>query len=307
MAFSWATLKWPSMGSTAEVVIGGEEPRALTLWAVEESQRLEACWSRFRPTSELNRVNRRSGVATLVSERLWIALERAHLAWWETGGLFDPTVLGCLRNLGYDSTFTSVASAGPAVKGVAPAPGFDLVRLDPEQREVTVPSGVEIDLGGIGKGLAADLIAGGLRERGAESLSIAFGGDVKVAGFGPHDDGAWMIPVESPLDDGVVLEFPLIDEAIVQSTGVFRTWTRGDVEYHHLIDPRTGDSARTGLVSVIVTGVDAWRAEAFAKAAFVAGRSVGTRLIEGGGLDGWFIDEDGAVTGTALVASDAHR
>jgi thiamine biosynthesis lipoprotein len=292
------------MGSTADVVVFGADSELLADRAAAEVERLEASWSRFRSGSELSRLNNRAGRPVRVSPTLWSAVEAAAQGWRETDGLFDPTVLTTLVGLGYDRTFREVPPERSDAPRSAPVVGFGVVGLDADAREVDLPLGVGLDLGGIGKGLAADLVVDELVRRGARSVAVSLGGDVRVAGEGPHADGAWAVPVVRPTDDAPLGTFPLVDEALVQSTVSIRSWTAGGRRLHHLIDPRTGWPADTGLASVVVTGPRAARSEVFAKAALVAGPAAGPALLDDAGLDGWFIAVDGTVTGTRWVASD---
>jgi thiamine biosynthesis lipoprotein len=292
------------MGSTAEVVVFGPASEQLATWAMAEIERLEACWSRFQAASELCALNRQAGRPVPISVTLWAAIDAAATAWRVTEGRFDPTILAALVSLGYDRTFAAVALDRSGPPHAAAVAGFGQVELDPTSRQVTLPRGVGLDLGGIGKGLAADLVVDELLARGARSVSVSLGGDVRVAGEGPHADGCWLVPVLSPSDDVELGVFPLVDDALVQSTTCIRSWRAGGRVLHHLIDPRTGWPADTGVMAVVVTGPRAAEAEAFAKAALVAGPEAGPALLEGAGLDGWFITADGRVQGTPRVAAD---
>ena len=303
---TWAHRAWRALGAPAEILIWGVDSDALVPWAIEEIECHEACWSRFRPTSELSQLNDSGGAPVTVSPTLWAALERADQGWRATNGLYDPTILTTLRALGYDRTFREVVSEDATLPQSQPVLGWAAVHLDHERHVVSVPPGAAVDLGGLGKGLLADIVADGLMQRGALSVNVTLGGDIKVRGPGPDDDSAWLIAVEHPLTEQIFMRFPLVDEAIVQSTTAMRTWQRGSRRLHHLIDPRTGWPADSGLAGVVVTGPEAWFSEVIAKAALVAGEGPGRDLIEGVGLDGWLIRDDGHVIGTANVAADLH-
>ena len=291
------------MGSEMELLAWGVEGQRYLSWAIDEAERLEQCWSRFRPTSELSALNSSKGQPHSCSTLLWAAVERAATAWHETGGLFDATVLDTLVTLGYSDTFRAVAPSGPAVRAV-PVPVFGQITLDAASSTVVVPGGIALDLGGLGKGLTADMLVAGLLERGATSVMISAGGDIRVGGPGPDDDDAWMTEIEHPIDASTLLRFPLVDEALVQSTTRLRRWERGGVQLHHLIDPRTGWPAETGLAAVVVTGPQAWRAEVMAKAALIAGEREGLALLARVGHDGWLVRDDATVVATADVAGD---
>jgi thiamine biosynthesis lipoprotein len=301
---SWANRSWRSMGSTAEMIVYGEGSEAAADWAVHASEQMEQAWSRFRPDSELSRLNASPGRAVEVSPLLWAALERAARGWQETDGFFDPTILPSLRRIGYDRNFADVERDGDSPVLPLPAVGFGSVVLDATHRTVTLPPGVEIDLGGIGKGLAADLTVIGLRRQGIMSASVSFGGDLRVTGPGPDDEGVWDTMVENPFDDTELLRFPLVEEAIVQSTRLFRTWNRGGEQQHHLVDPRTGRAAQTGVAAVVITGPEAWRSEVLAKAALIAGPDRGLALIERVGLDGWMVLDDRTMRATRYVRAE---
>ena len=158
-----------------------------------------------------------------------------------------------------------------------------------------MPRGVRFDLGGVGKGLAADLLAEGLIERGARSACISLGGDIRAAGLTPDGLG-WQIPIEDPFgSDSVMGTVPVAEPAIVTSTTLIRTWRRGGKVLHHLVDPRTGDPSSSGIVAAVVMAPEGWLAEGLAKAALVAGVDRGTALLEGSDVAGWLACADGSI------------
>ncbi len=315
----WATRRFRAMGTSAEVLVLAAEPERLADWVVDEVTRLEGCWTRFRPESELSRVNAVAGTGPVsVSPTLLLAFSAAAEMHELTGGRFDPTILPALEALGYDRTFTEIDRPARRPGPVAPSsgrrsserrsPGFRFgdVGIDPVRLTVTLPPGAAVDLGGIGKGLAADLVVDEVRARGAESVCLSLGGDIAVRGPGPGADACWPITVrDSASGEAVVVEFPLVDEAIVQSTTALRRWTRGGRTVHHIVDPASGACTDTDVASAIVTGPSAARAECVAKAAIVAGRRRGVAMIVDAGLDGWLVGPTGVVTATPLVAAGA--
>ena len=158
---------------------------------------------------------------------------------------------------------------------------------------IELPAGVALDLGGVGKGLAADLVATGLVERGAVGACVGMGGDIRVAGRGP-DEGGWPIEIEDPCDESRVLcTRRLTANAIVTTTTRFRRWSRGGVPLHHIIDPATGTSANGGVTAVVAEGDDAFWTEGVAKAALVAGVASGLELLERLGVAAVIIDDRG--------------
>jgi thiamine biosynthesis lipoprotein len=259
------------MGSTAHVlVLGG--PAGVIDQARARIAELEARWSRFRPDSEVSELNRTPGRLVLVSVDTFLLVERAVTAWGLTGGRFDPTVLRAVRAAGYDRSFDQLDADVPnaASESRAPAPGCEGIELWPELTGVWLPPGVELDPGGIGKGLAADLVTAELVDAGADGAMVNLGGDVRVRGTGPG--GEWSLAVAHPDDAGrQLLRFAIPDGAVATSSRLRRRWTQGGRARHHLIDPLTGQPSASPLVMVTAITADAWWAEAVTKSVFVTG------------------------------------
>jgi FAD:protein FMN transferase len=239
-----------AMGTTVECLLDGD-PRDGFARVEAEFERLEALLSRFRPDSELSRLNREGSVEAgpdlLRVTRL--ALEARE----RSGGLFDPTVLDAVVAAGYDRSFELVPVDGPAEAAGAPCGGGiriegDRIELDP---------GTHLDLGGIAKGYAVDRTVELLAAYGP--CLVNAGGDLAVRG------GAWPVGV----DGSVTLE--LTRGAIATSGRDRRRWSRGGEERHHLIDPATGSPAEGLLLRVTVVGPSATEAEVLAKIAFLGG------------------------------------
>ncbi len=260
------------MGTTAHVaVLGGD--RGLVHQAAARIADLERRWSRFTPDSELSRLNAGPGdVATIVSPDTYRLVERSVGAWHLTNGRYDPTVLSAVIANGYDRTFSSIPS-DRHVSTPRPqrAPGCGEIGLDSRIHAITLPAGVGIDPGGIGKGLAADMVAEELMARGAHGVLVDIGGDIRVCGTGPHD-GSWVIDVNHPLHpERTLLHLALTDAGVATSSRLQRRWDLNGISHHHLIDPATGGPTTTPLVAATVIAGEAWWAEALTKMLFVTG------------------------------------
>jgi thiamine biosynthesis lipoprotein len=258
------------MGTTCTVTIVGGDGRLLEA-ARHRVDDLEAKWSRFRHDSEISRLNRRTGRPTALSADTFLLVDHAVAGWRATGGRFDPTVLHAIEAAGYDRSFEQVASDQPPRPAPGtPAPGCSGFVLDPDLRAVTTPRGVGFDPGGIGKGLAADLVVDELLNDGAAGACVDLGGDGRMAGEPPPD--GWRVGIGDPYaPDNLLAVVALADHGIATSSRLIRRWTAGGAMRHHLLDPRTGASLETGLDAVTVIAGDAWVAEVLTKAAFVAG------------------------------------
>jgi thiamine biosynthesis lipoprotein len=289
-----------AMGSTADI-LAVEAPRGAVRWAIARLRALERCWSRFDPASELCALNRRAGLGpTAAGADLRLAVARAVRLWHATDGLFDPSVLDALVAAGYDRSFRDLPARRAVAAPSLPVPSPHGVLVDDDEGTITLPAGVHLDLGGVGKGLAADLVAGGLVALGAHGACVSVGGDVAVAGS-PPVGRAWTIPVEDPSSPGQARwQVPLTSGAIAQSTTLLRFWEVGDRTAHHLIDPRAAAPADSGIVATVVVADEAWWAEGVAKAALIAGPVAGPTLIERLAPAGWLLRADG----TAQIAGD---
>jgi thiamine biosynthesis lipoprotein len=160
-----------------------------------------------------------------------------------------------------------------------------------------------IDLGGIGKGLtvrwAAARIDALLAAEGsswaANGALLDAGGDLTLRGVAP-DDAPWRIGIEDPWEGSDPVAVVAVGSGAVATSSVRRLrWASGDRIVHHLIDPRAGEPAETGLVAVTVAAPDPAWAEVWSKALFLAGRSDVAALARSRGLAAWWIAEDGAV------------
>ncbi len=278
------------MGTTAELLFEG--PASITPRAFERLRELERAWSRFLPDSELNRLHERTGEWVRVSHELFVGLRWCARLHEETDGRFDPSVRTALEQWGYDRTFRDIDESRPSPAQLTPAPGMRGLELRREDEAVRLAPGLRLDLGGVGKGLAADLLAGEMLVMGASGVYVCLGGDIAVAGT-PPDEG-WDVPLLHPVTDIPFASHRLDAGGLVMSTVCMRRWQRSDGRTaHHLIDPRTGAPADTDVLAVAVAAMSAARAEALAKAALVAGATLGARLLEDAGVNAWILTTDG--------------
>jgi thiamine biosynthesis lipoprotein len=278
------------MGSPSEILVDGSIE--LIPFGFARLRQLEQTWSRFIPDSELNRLQARRGDWLECSDDLVVALQHCRQMFAETHGLFDPSIRTSLEQLGYDRTFAEIVeetSRSGTVVSAAPAPGLD--GLEISGNWVRLDQGLSIDLGGIGKGLAADIVADELIAAGANSAYVSLGGDIHAAGE-PVDENGWQVPLLHPATGEPIDHHALYSGALVMSTVMIRRWKRGDTEHHHIIDPRSGRPTDTDLLAVAVADHTAARGEALAKATIIAGSSEGTALLRSANVKAWLITDD---------------
>jgi thiamine biosynthesis lipoprotein len=297
---------------TLTVVAAAEQARPALDRAAAVFTRIEAACTRFDPTSPLMTANALPQEWHVLPPECFEALAEAWHAYQQTEGLFDPRVLDALVRLGYDRT---LAFAGGAVTvrrrltsdepttraglgaPVRPVAGPWRPELDVERHAVRLGDHA-IDLGGIGKGLAVRRAAAELATLGVPFL-VEAGGDLAVGGDGPDGEG-WLVGVENPLPGTdhrpeLVAVLRLEELSCATSSVRVRHWQADGRPVHHLIDPRTGDSSRTGLQSVTVVATDAATAEVWSKALFILGRADIEAACRARGLAALWVQDDGNV------------
>lgn len=297
-----ACASFRALGTTAVVCVASGRAlapaRAIVLRELDEVDR--TC-SRFRPDSELSRLNRAGGTQE-VGERLCEAIAVALRAASATRGLVDPTLGRSLRLAGYDRDFDLVRArpAGNVRVEFVPAAGWEGVVLDARRRTVTLPAGAELDLGATAKALAADRAALAAAEATGVGVLVGLGGDIAVAGAAPA--GAWPVRVadDHASGDGPSTVVALAAGGLATSSTTVRRWRVGTTDLHHILDPRSGAPARSCWRTATVaaaTCVDANTASTAAvllgseAPAWLAARRLPARLVGGSGeivpVAGW--------------------
>ncbi len=286
--------RFPVMGTTAHVLVVDGTPADLDR-AQHRLEDLERRWSRFRPDSELSQVNARPGVPVIVSAETYQLLGQAVAAWRLTDGLFDPTVGATMVAAGYGDSFDLVGTAhasGPPAHVRPPGPAG--VVFHPYLGAVELTADVMIDLGGIAKGAAADLVAAELLESGVAGCCVNVGGDLRVMGRPPRPQG-WQVRLECP-GGGPAIPIGLVDGAVCTTTKVIRRWPGRNGWEHHLRNADSGAPLETGLASVSIIAARGVQAEVLTKAIFAAGAEAGTAIAAANGVTGALVDDDGLVS-----------
>jgi thiamine biosynthesis lipoprotein len=289
-----------AMGVQATVAVVGGDRAGLALAARSRIDELERRWSRFIADSEVSRLV--PGAANLVSQDTYTLVECAVAGWRLTGGRFDPTVRDAVIAAGYDRSFEQLDGRAGATDVTRRSesepvvvPGCEGIELDPVVSDVRLPEGVRIDPGGIGKGLAADLVVAETMAAGARGVLVNLGGDIRVVGESP-DGSPWTVGVEDPFDpEREIARFVMADGAVATSSRRWRRFTGPDGPAHHLVDPRTGRPAEGSVEAATAVGGQGWAAEVYATAAFLAGAVDGVNLLGAAGLDGLVVTADGAI------------
>jgi len=305
-----ATDTFPVFGTTAVLLI--TDPRAITQARSIANRALAevdlAC-SRFRPDSELVRLNAAGGEPLAISATFADLLAAALRAAALTGGDVDPTCGRALTGLGYDRDFAEVEAAGDAAPrltgSVGPLPGWRSVHLDHGGRRAWLEHGAQIDLGATAKAWAADQCAGQLADKLGCGVLVSLGGDVSTAGPPPSEH--WRIRVTD--DHAAPASAPgqtvtISSGGLATSSTTVRAWTVGGRPVHHIIDPATGEPVRSCWRTVSVAAGTCVDANIASTAAIIRGAAA-LDWLHDLGLPARLVRHDGTVETTAGWPTDA--
>lgn len=305
---------------------GGRAPEAALAGVESMLREMHDRLTRFDPDSELSGLNSSHAEQVDASDFLVLGVEAALRAAERSEGLIDPVMIEALEDVGYARSKAEMQSASlREALEVAPEreparPRADSlwreIQVDAASHQISRPPGMRIDLGGIGKGLAADLAAGQLE--GFSSWCADIGGDLRLGGSAGLDRE---VGVTHPLTGEMEIVFPLSQGAVATSGISRRVWKApGEGGYaHHLLNPSTGLPAWTGVIQATAVAGSAQEAETLSKMALLAGPERGEAIlaeVAGGALvlDSGEVRACGSLAGrlgrgsagsTAKVASEA--
>lgn len=247
---------------------------------------LENRISRTRETSDVARLNA-AGEAQVSPETLAVLRQAKESC---IPGVFDITI-AAVSDLWGIGTENACVPAPEALEAARATVGIDNLSLS-DDGTARLSNGAQLDLGGVGKGVAADLCAEALRTNGVESALAYLGGNIYALGSKP-DGSAWTVGIADPDTPAAYLATIAVRDTSVVTTGDYeRFFMENGVRYHHVFDPSTGEPARSGLRSVTVVSENSALADAHSTALFVMGLEKGLAYCAENQLDAVFITDD---------------
>jgi thiamine biosynthesis lipoprotein len=259
---------------------GEQRANALFQMAFEEVQRLDQTLSNYNPQSELSRINRLAGTQAVTTDPEVFALLKTCLDYSKrSGGTFDITVGPLMREWGF---FRG--------QGKYPAPwqldkarekvGWEKVQLDAAARTIHFAvEGMELDLGGIGKGYAVDHVITLLRNAGVQRAMVDAGSSTLYALGAPPGKNGWAVRVPQPGDRSRTISTVLLrDESLSTSGSYEKFFQLNGRTYCHIMDPRTGAPVE-GMLQTTVIAADGTTTEALSKPMFVLGTDQGAKFL----------------------------
>lgn len=186
-----------------------------------------------------------------------------------TGGALDISVYPIVRAWGFTTGSYQIPDE-ETIQSLLPLVDYTQIQYDAATGVVTLPEGMEIDLGSVAKGYAGQLAAQMLRNSGVESALLNLGGNVQTVGAKP-DGSPWQIGIKDPQGEDAMMVLSVEDQAVVTSGGYERYFEQDGQTYWHVMDPSTGHPADSGLISVTIVGDEGVACDGLSTALFVMG------------------------------------
>lgn len=264
-----ATRKLFAMDTYMEITAYGRKSEEAVAAAVTEIERLDALLSTGSETSEITMLNRNK--EAVVSEDSAYLLKRSMELWESTEGAFDITIYPVMKAWGFAGETFQVPEENELGKLLTYVDA-SRIAFDGEKNKVVLPGQVEIDFGGIAKGYTSARVAQIMKEYHIKSAKLNLGGNVQTVGE-KTDGSAWRIAIKSPDDTFPYLGVISVkDKAVITSGGYERYFEENGIIYHHIIDPKTGRPAQSGLCSVTIVCEDGTLADGLSTALYVLGK-----------------------------------
>lgn len=250
--------KFGAMGSRFHINVV-DAPELFLNELAYEIERLEALWSRFRSTSEISLVNSAEGHPVMVSPETTQLIKKMISAYELTGGLFNPGLLPRLMEIGYNQSLAEPGSTNLPKNKLS---GFSPKDIELDGPFVKIPASATLDPGGIGKGLAADMLGEKIRNAGYDSYFVNAGGDLYGQGSSPDGD-PWRISVENPFSpDEEICQITFDKAGVATSSNLKRVFNGAS----HLVDPNGPEAQPSNIATVTVISGSAARSEVLTKA-----------------------------------------
>jgi len=271
------------------ILVGANEEICDAVYAL--ANELESRWSRFVPDSEVMVLNNNPDSMHLVSDATLRLVSEMKLGFELTQGLYSANILSDLIDLGFATSRANPENVTLWSANSKTSADLSDVVIDLDTKSVSVPKGVALDAGGIGKGLAADLMSDYAMQLGAMGVAVFAGGDVAVKGMA-QDAAGWKVNISDPNE---VENF--IDTISLSRGGLATSspmgWKIGSS--HHIIDPRTHRSSDSDVLQATVIAQNASQAEVLSKMCVILGAQEGISQIDSLGAAALIVDDTNQV------------
>lgn len=217
-----------------------------------------------------------------------------------TSGALDISLYPVLKAWGFTTGSHQIPDED-ALQRLLSNTGYEKIRL--EQEQLSIPVGMELDLGSIAKGYTGDAILAMLKGAGITSAMVDLGGNIQTLGEKPGNT-PWKIALKNPSGEGYLGYLSLAGQTAITSGSYERFFEENGRRYWHILDRETGFPADSGLVSVTVVGEDGALCDGLSTALFVMGKEKGLALWRSSqDFEAIFVEENGNVTVTSGISS----
>lgn len=253
---------------------------------------LESLVSVTDADSELYAINQTG--SSMLTEEASSLMEQALEICRRTDGALDLSIYPIVRAWGFTTGSYQVPDEAE-IQALLPLVDYRKIQYDAATGTVTLPEGMEIDLGSVAKGYAGQLAAQMLREHGVQSALLNLGGNVQTVGTKP-DGSPWQIGIKDPQGEDAMMVLSVEDQAVVTSGGYERYFEQDGQTYWHIMDPSTGHPADSGLISVTIVGDEGVVCDGLSTALFVMGLEKAADLwAQSGDFEAVFVTASGEV------------
>lgn len=285
-----------SMDTVMQLTAYGANREAALQKAQAEIERLDDLLSVGKEDSDVSRLNR-DGTGDLSPDTAFL-LGQALQLYQNTQGLFDVTVYPLVKLWGFYDKNYHVPTEAELEKTMA-LMGSDRISFDPDTGHTVLDGGQSIDLGGIGKGYTSQRVTDILKENGIQSAMVSLGGNVQCLGTKP-DGSSWNIGIRDPFGDNLYCAVSIADKAVITSGGYERYFVQDGKTYLHILDPRTGYPAESGLSSVSIISSSGTLGDGLSTALYIMGLDAASDYWRSHReeFDAVFITDDGTLYAT---------
>ncbi len=276
-----------------------------------EIKKLDTLLNYFSDESEISAINRAAGIRPVrVSDETLEIIKKTVEISEATGGAFDPTIAPVIKHWKFskDPSGYSIPS-GKVIEEALQLVDYKKIRIDTKASEIYLEEkGMELDLGGIAKGYAADRAVNAIRAKGVKAALVAVAGDIRGYCLDPDKKG-WKVGIQDPRPEresdrpweDIFATLYLKESAISTSGDYQRFFLKNGQRYHHILDPETGFPAKSGLISVTVIAPEGYLADSLSTAIFVLGPEQGMRVLDSLGIDGILVGADKKIRSTKNI------
>jgi len=264
-----------------------------------EIKKLDILLNYFSPDSEITAINKAAGEKPVkVSRETLEIIKKSIDISIATRGAFDITIAPVVKLWNFsDNNRNPSIPPSDAIEKAIKSVNYRKININNKTSEVYLEEGMELDLGGIAKGYAADRAVNAIKAKGIKAALVAVAGDIR--GYGLSTSGeAWKVGIQNPRPESeserpwedIFASIGLMNMAISTSGDYQRFFIKDGKRFHHILDPETGFPANSGLISVSVIAPEGYISDSLSTAVFVLGVDKGLKLLETMHLEGVLVD-----------------